>query len=150
MKLQTNRLIIKNPDSNELKELSQLLKEPLLLQTSNLVLPTDGESMLAALRVLAQTNHLLIIKTSQVVGLIMLSPSYDQTGRRIGYQYELGYVLASSCWGKGLMQEALQAVLKVIPPTIKILAECRTDNYRSQRVLQKCGFNKIGEELWRY
>lgn len=150
MKLQTSRLVIKNPDRNELQELSQLLKEPLLLQTSNLMLPTDGESRLAALRVLAQTNHLLIIKTSQVVGLIMLSPSYDRTGRRISHQYELGYVLASSCWGIGLMPEALQAVLKVIPPTIKILAECRTDNYRSQRVLQKCGFNKISEELWSY
>ena len=150
MRLQTNRLVIKNPDRNELQELSQLLKEPLLLHASNLMLPTDGELRLAALRVLAQMNHLLIIKTSQVVGLIMLSPSYDRTGRRISHQYELGYVLVSSCWGKGLMPEALQAVLKVIPPTIKILAECRTNNYRSQRVLQKCGFNKISEELWCY
>jgi [ribosomal protein S5]-alanine N-acetyltransferase len=60
---------------------------------------------------------------------------------------EIGYWLAEPHWGKGLMPEALQAVVAFAVGPLglhRIYAATSTGNPASQRVLEKAGFTKEG------
>lgn len=59
---------------------------------------------------------------------------------------EIGYVLSKSHWGKGLMTEAVKAVIEYLFTDVKldfITAGHFTHNKRSQRVIEKCGFRYV-------
>ncbi len=56
---------------------------------------------------------------------------------------ELGFVLAKPYWGRGLMPEAVQAVIQYLLEELGLdfLVCCHfTDNDQSRRVQEKCGF----------
>jgi RimJ/RimL family protein N-acetyltransferase len=61
---------------------------------------------------------------------------------------ELAYDLAQSHWGRGLMRQALSAVLEwIFRPenrVDRVHAYTRTDNLRSQRLLERSGFLREG------
>lgn len=60
---------------------------------------------------------------------------------------EIGFELLPRYQGKGIMLEALKAVIKFCFKTLQlktIVAESRADNLRSVRLLEKCGFTKTG------
>lgn len=65
-------------------------------------------------------------------------PEYsDMLGR------EIGYVLSKDYWGRGLMPEAVCAVVKYLFEQVNLdFIACGhfTDNNRSMRVQEKCGF----------
>ena len=59
---------------------------------------------------------------------------------------ELGYVLSKDFWGRGLMPEAVNAVIKYLFEDVKldfIVCGHFTDNDRSKRVQEKCGFQHL-------
>ena len=56
---------------------------------------------------------------------------------------ELGYWIGEEHWGKGLVVEACEALIKHAFEDLninKIHASCRYDNHQSKRVLEKLGF----------
>lgn len=55
------------------------------------------------------------------------------------------YWIDRKWWGQGIATTALKEFLK-IEPTRPIYARVAFDNYGSQRVLEKCGFIKIGTD----
>lgn len=73
-------------------------------------------------------------------------PAYrEKTGR------ELGYVLSKAYWGRGLMPEAVNAVIRYLFDTLELdFLVCGhfTDNEQSKRVQEKCGFRHV--KLIRY
>lgn len=59
---------------------------------------------------------------------------------------EIGYVLSKEYWGRGLMPEAVNAVIKYLFDTVKldfILVGHFDWNKQSARVIEKCGFKYI-------
>ena len=61
----------------------------------------------------------------------------DKRGR------ELGFVLSKDYWGRGLMPEAVQAVIKYLFETVGldfIVCGHFVENLQSQRAQEKCGF----------
>lgn len=61
---------------------------------------------------------------------------------------EVGYVLSKDYWGRGLMTEAVKAVISYLFGTLKCdLVTCGhfVHNDRSRRVIEKCGFEYFGE-----
>ena len=68
-------------------------------------------------------------------------PEYrEKTGR------ELGYVLSKAYWGRGLMPEAVRAVIDYLFGTLRLdFLVCGhfTDNEQSRRVQEKCGFRHV-------
>lgn len=65
----------------------------------------------------------------------------------IGGTAGLGYFLAPEHWGRGLMTEAIAALVEVtfrLSDAKAIEAGCWTHNAASQRVLEKCGFSNNG------
>ena len=68
-------------------------------------------------------------------------PEYsDKLGR------EIGYVLSKDYWGRGLMPEAVKAVIKYLFDEVKLdFIACGhfTDNHQSMRAQEKCGFKHL-------
>ncbi|KAJ4760388.1 Acyl-CoA N-acyltransferases (NAT) superfamily protein [Rhynchospora pubera] len=82
--------------------------------------------------------------------LLTLSHSYQVTRRTDEHQCraELGYLLASQYWGRGIMTKAVKLVLGTIFGDMKGLERLEAlvlvQNVGSQRVLEKAGFTKEG------
>jgi ribosomal-protein-alanine N-acetyltransferase len=68
---------------------------------------------------------------------------------------ELGYWIAPSFWGRGLMTEAAQAVVRCGFELIglhKVTVGCIAENTGSRRVIEKLGFRPVGrleDDVWR-
>jgi len=61
---------------------------------------------------------------------------------------EVGYVLSKDYWGKGLMPEAVKAVIDYCFNVVDLEAlTCGhfIENYQSRRVIEKCGFSFVKE-----
>ena len=59
---------------------------------------------------------------------------------------EIGYVLSKDYWGRGLMPEAVGAVIKYLFEVVKldfIVCGHFADNSQSKRVQEKCGFKHL-------
>ena len=82
----------------------------------------------------------------------VIAPSGEQraigmlAARRQGHKVDVGYVLARSYWGQGLMTEAMQALVAwcFANGVVRVWATCDLDNTASARVLEKCGFAREG------
>lgn len=64
---------------------------------------------------------------------------------------ELGFVLAKDCWGRGLMPEAVQEVIRWLFEEQKldaILCAHFARNRQSARVQEKCGFRKYKDGIY--
>jgi RimJ/RimL family protein N-acetyltransferase len=77
-----------------------------------------------------------IVADGVVVGSIS---SWDNEGTR-----ELTYWLAREHWGKGIATRALARFLARVEQTRPVAAAAAFDNVGSQRVLEKCGFVRVG------
>ena len=80
---------------------------------------------------------LVIEVDGKVVGSI---GSWTADGER-----EVTYWLGREHWGKGIATRALAAFLADVERTRPIHAATAHDNAGSQRVLEKCGFRRVGE-----
>jgi len=83
------------------------------------------------------TTALVIEVDGKVVGSI---GSWTADGER-----EVTYWLGREHWGKGIATRALAAFLADVERTRPIHAATAHDNAGSQRVLEKCGFRRVGE-----
>ena len=85
----------------------------------------------------------VILKTilfeGQVAGSIV---SWEMLGER-----EVGYWIGKEFWGKGVATKALAEYLEIVK-TRPLFAHVAKHNFRSQRVLEKCGFKVIGEDKY--
>jgi RimJ/RimL family protein N-acetyltransferase len=79
-----------------------------------------------------------IVADGEVVGDIV---SWLDDGRR-----QVGYWIGRSHWGKGFATAALRLMLAEIKDR-PVTAHVVLDNVGSQRVLEKCGFVRVGEEV---
>jgi RimJ/RimL family protein N-acetyltransferase len=78
-----------------------------------------------------------IVCDGQVVGSVS---SYLMSGKP-----EVTYWIGRAHWGKGIATRALTAFLAQVNATRPIYARVAKDNLGSRRVLEKCGFQVIGE-----
>jgi RimJ/RimL family protein N-acetyltransferase len=103
--------------------------------------PTDQQAFMAHwTRNLGDETSTIrtILFEGQVVGSVS---SYEETA---GHP-EVTYWLGKPYWGQGLATAALRAFL--VQVTVRpIYARAAKDNRGSLRVLEKCGFTRIGED----
>jgi RimJ/RimL family protein N-acetyltransferase len=78
-----------------------------------------------------------IVVDGEVAGSIS---SWDNEGVR-----EVTYWLGRDHWGKGVATRALAEFLSEVETARPVQAAAVFDNVGSQRVLEKCGFRRIGE-----
>ena len=75
----------------------------------------------------------------ELAGMISMRPD--------GWRVELGYVLGRRWWGRGLMTEAVRAVIDCAlaePEVFRVWAVCDVENMASARVLEKAGMRREG------
>jgi len=91
----------------------------------------------------------------QAVGCIGLDGVVWQVNALRYDRADLGYWLAPTLWGKGLMTEAASAVVRFAFEQIglhKVATRCFADNAASRRVIEKTGFRFVGraeDDVWR-
>ena len=64
-----------------------------------------------------------------------------------GHRAQVGYVVDKSYWGKGIATQAVKFItveLNNTPSIQRIWATCALENRGSQRVLEKCGYQREG------
>ncbi|XP_016202310.1 uncharacterized protein LOC107643234 [Arachis ipaensis] len=83
----------------------------------------------------------------RAIGCITLS-SYADVDKAREKSAELGYVLGSNYWGKGIVTEAVKQAIKAafieFPYLDRVEALVDVENLGSQRVLEKAGFQREG------
>ena len=79
-----------------------------------------------------------ILYNEQVAGSISSYVDEDE-------HLEVTYWLGKPYWGKGIATQALSAFLDSLKPR-PLYARVAKDNLGSLRVLEKCGFTRIGED----
>lgn len=102
--------------------------------------PTDKSAYLNKYRKLLDdptVNNQTVIIDNIIVGSIAKFIMEGDT--------EITYWIDRKFWGQGIATTALNAFLK-IELTRPIYGRVAFDNYGSQKVLEKCGFVKIGKE----
>jgi len=102
--------------------------------------PTDREAFTAHWKkILVEPTSInrTIVCDGQVVGSVA---SYEESGKP-----EVTYWIGRAHWGKGIATRALTAFLAQVNATRPIYARVAKDNMGSRRVLEKCGFQVIGE-----
>lgn len=79
-----------------------------------------------------------ITTDDEVIGTIELSNA--KRGRAT-----IGYWLGKPYWGKGIMTRSVKALIERFKGKIDLIeSRVNANNVASQRVLEKCGFRKIG------
>lgn len=87
-----------------------------------------------------ETWALVLRSTGTVIGSIGLHPNRQA---EVSAAREIGYVLAEPYWGKGLMPEAVRAVIDFAFTELRLdhlLVAHFPFNQQSRRVIEKCGF----------
>ena len=102
--------------------------------------PTDREAFTAhwkKIMALPTSINKTIVCDGQVVGSVS---SFEHSGK-----LEVTYWIGRAHWGKGIATRALTAFLAQVNTTRPIYAGLAKDNQGSRRVLEKCGFQVMGE-----
>lgn len=81
--------------------------------------------------------HQTILYNGRVVGHVLSYP-HEGVGKP-----EVSYWLDKACWGQGIATRALAAFLLIMQER-PVYARVATGNPASLRVLEKCGFTRIG------
>lgn len=93
--------------------------------------------------------YALVLKNSnEPVGCIGLVPHGEEHYRVSASDREVGYWIGYDYWGNGLMTEALKAFMahcKKSGATESLVITTSQTNIGSQRVAEKCGFERVGD-----
>ena len=91
----------------------------------------------ARLRRDRSTMNKIVETEDRAVGHIA---SFELDGQR-----EVTYWIGREDWGRGIATFALQEFLRRFEPTRPLYARAASDNVASIRVLEKCGFTRVGD-----
>jgi ribosomal-protein-alanine N-acetyltransferase len=148
--LETERLTLRAMRTDDAAEVFRIMADPAVMRYFGRVPMTSFEQAMG--RVTDETDA--FAKCSGIRWALSLRerPSYIGSCGfwRIVTEHhraEIGYELAPECWGRGLMPEALRAVLQFgfnVMGLHSVEANIHPDNLASRRVLEKLGFAQEG------
>ncbi len=154
--IRTSRLVLRPPDIGDAEALFSIFSDPEAMRywatqpwhaTNEAVarIEKDRASLMdgSALRLFLQPSE-----GGPIVGAVTLFAFVEGS-----FRAELGYILSRQAWGRGLMQEALGALLRYGFSELglrRIEADIDPRNVRSARVLERLGFTCEGHlrERW--
>lgn len=94
-----------------------------------------------------KTFALELKESGKVIGSLGMEFLHPDPVKIEQYGREIGYVLSKDYWGRGLMTEAVQAVCQYCFAVLGydyLTCGHFTQNSRSRRVIEKCGFSFFG------
>ena len=146
--LETERLLLRRVDSNDIKEIFALRSNPETMKYIPRPLIKTDEEALAHIAMIdgkidsnEGINWAITLKNNPkligIIGHYMIKPEH--------YRAEIGYMLLPEYHGKGIVSEAVKEVVKYGFEVMKlhsIEAVLDHENYGSAKVLEKNGFVK--------
>jgi len=135
----TNEIILRNVIETDLPTLYEQQLDP--EATAMAAFPSRDRDafMVHWAKIMAYENTQTILYVGQVAGYIL---SWEMEGER-----EVGYWLGKEYWGKGIATQALAEYISIVKAR-PLMAHVARHNIGSRRVLEKCGFNVIGEDRY--
>lgn len=151
--IETRRLLVRSVSADDVDELMTVNGDDAVtrfLPYATWQTTDDGHAWLARMQAMMDAGSALQFviaerTTGKPIGTCLLF-RHDETSRRA----ELGYALARAHWGRGLMHEALSALIDTAFGALhlrRLEAEVDTANAASDRVLRRLGF--VAEGLMR-
>lgn len=148
--LETKRLLLRPFQEQDVQDVYEYAKEPEVGNAAGWKPHTSPE----------ETKHIVLevfMKDQKSVTYAIVDRANDKVIGSISYCRDphrnyagcvnIGYVLHPAYWGNNLMKEAVYAVLREIFTNTYhdiVSVEHATDNVRSKRVIEKCGFQYEG------
>jgi putative acetyltransferase len=146
--IKTARLLLRHIYKSDAADIFEYGKEPN-------VGPNAGWKPHANIEETLQVMEQIFVGKENVFGIVLIDSGkmigsiglIDDPRRNNPHAMMLGYAMSEHYWGKGLMTEAAQAIIKrafhELPIDI-ISCTCYSFNSRSRRVIEKCGFQYEG------
>jgi ribosomal-protein-alanine N-acetyltransferase len=159
--LVTSRLVLRPFRESDVEDLWPYVSDPALPRMMSWEAHTDRSQTLGFIRFVTEgltrgTNVAWAIEhAGRAVGCISLDNIERQLRAWRVDRAELGYWIAPSLWGQGLMTEAAQAAVSTgfeLLALHKITSGCLVENVGSRRVIEKLNFRPVGrheDDVWR-
>ncbi|WP_433810452.1 GNAT family N-acetyltransferase [Flavobacterium johnsoniae] len=146
--IETERLLLRRITNDDVNEVFELRSNPETMKFIPRPLVKDNEDALLHIAMIEEKietnigiNWAITLKDNPkllgIIGYYRMQPE--------NYRAEIGYMLSPDFHGKGIIPEAVNALLKYGFENLKlhsIEAVIDPENYASEKVLQKCGFVK--------
>lgn len=155
MKIETERVILRAVQKEDAADLHLILSDQDVSDLAGFPLcRTFEESQKRVDRCLEKKNSLAIVGKDdrKVIGILSIEDrpweEYPMDQELKGR--ELGFFLRKDCWGRGLMPEAVMAVMDYCFEKLGYdFLTCGhfADNSQSRRVIEKCGFSHLFDAL---
>lgn len=146
-RIETPRLVLRAPIRGDVPDIVKLADNrkifEVLARLPNPYTRADGIAFVEIFALRPDERPYAITLNDQFIGVVGFS--YHP-----GEPPEIGYWLGEPHWGKGIMSEAVKALLEAAFATglyPKLKARALADNAGSLNVLEKAGFKRIGEAL---
>ena len=151
IQIKTERLILRPWRMEDAEDMYEYARDPAVGPNAGWKPHESLEESRETVRVFSDTSekNLILAIEEKASGKVIGSVGIEEDGRRekVGFARSLGYVLAQSYWGRGLMTEAANAAIDYAFRELKIKL-LSVDHYpyndRSRRVIEKCGFHFDG------
>ena len=150
IRLETPRLIIRAWEESDLEDFYEYARVDGVGQRAGW---KPHESIEVSRRILEgfiaekKTFALQLKESGKVIGSLGLESREDSTDTDANLQgREVGYVLSKDYWGRGLMPEAVSALIKYCFDTLSydyLTCGHFLSNQQSRRVIEKCGFTYV-------
>lgn len=147
--LESSRLILREWTLNDVDDMFSYASVPGVGEMAGWPHHQDKEESLRIVKHFIEGKHTFAIvykENNNVIGSLGLEEygAEDKLSEFFNYQgREIGYVLGKDYWGKGIMPEAVQLVIKYLFEELDydfLLCGHYDKNHQSQRVQEKCGF----------
>lgn len=144
--IKTERLILRPWEYTDLQDFNEYASVDGVGQMAGWLPPKNLEESKNILKMFIDEKKTFAIEyNGKVIGSVGIEEYDENQLPEFNNQYgrELGYVLSKDYWGKGLMPEAVKAVIDYLFNEIKLdfIICCHfINNVQSKRVQEKCGF----------
>lgn len=142
MNIKTLRLTIRDINVDDASDIFEYAKGGIVGPLAGFKPHKNIEETRSIINDVLKVNTFSIVLNSEnkVVGLLSLSEVLPKV-------YELGYSLNDLYWNKGIMSEAVKAVIDYVfknDYADELMAGCAIDNLKSEKVLLKAQFSYLG------
>ncbi|MCM1043067.1 MAG: GNAT family N-acetyltransferase [Corallococcus sp.] len=149
--IETARLCLRPFKTSDIDDLYEYAKVEGVGEAAGWTHHKSKEETAQVLDMFIKSGNVLAIvyrQNGKVIGSVGLHDSWAQTDTNYRHLRcaEIGYVLSKDYWGNGLMTEAVKGVIDYLARrnAVDILTVGHfTENFRSKRVIEKCGFTFV-------
>ncbi len=151
VRIETERLILRPWEPTDLSDLYEYASVPGVGEMAGWCHHKsyeESQKILDMFRSERKTFALELKESGKVIGSLGLEKLNPDPGGESKAGREIGYVLSKGYWGRGLMPEAVRAVISYCFHTLQFdFLTCGhfPQNTQSRRVIEKCGFAYLCE-----